>query len=79
MALFLQWKEMEDMVVRADSYNQFFLQAVSITLLIDEAGVVRARNPGQADLHKFLEAPTRHGGICPTSSSGQTPHLRRRS
>jgi hypothetical protein len=65
MALFLQWKEMEDMVVMLDSYNQFFLQAVPITLLIDEAGVVRARNPKQADLKKFLAAPPATVGSAP--------------
>ena len=65
MALFLQWKGMEDMVVMLDSYNQFFLQAVPITLLIDEAGVVRARNPKQADLKKFLEAPPVTVGSAP--------------
>jgi hypothetical protein len=71
MALFLQWKEMEDMVVRSDFYNQFFLQAVSITLLIDGAGVIRARNPKQADLHKFLEAPPATVGSAPRTLRGK--------
>jgi hypothetical protein len=57
MALFLQWKGMEDMVVMLDSYNLLGLKAVPLTLLIDESGVIRSRNPRQGDLDKFLATP----------------------
>ena len=57
MQLFLQWKEMEHMDVLLDSYNLYGLTAVPYTYLIDEAGIVRARNPKQEDLKKFLAAP----------------------
>ena len=57
MKLFLQWKEMERMDVLLDSYNLSGLKAVPYTYLIDEAGIVRARNPKQEDLQKFLAAP----------------------
>ena len=64
MALFLQWKEMEDMIVMVDSYNVLGLKSVPLTLLIDESGVIRHRNPSSEVLHQFLAAaPADHLAI----------------
>lgn len=57
MALFLQWKGMEDMPVMIDSFNILGLKAVPITLLIDEAGIIRYRNPSDKNLAAFLALP----------------------
>ena len=65
MALFLQWKEMQDMTVMLDAYNQYDLRAVPITVLLDESGVIRSRNPKEADLEKFLAAPPAIVGDAP--------------
>lgn len=65
MALFLQWKGMEDMPVMLDSYNLLGLKAVPITLLIDEAGVVRSRDPTPDDLATFLALPPAVAGNAP--------------
>ena len=67
MALFLQWKGMEDMPVLLDSYNLYGLKAVPITLLVDESGVVRYRNPGDQDLADFLALPPAEVGTAPTA------------
>jgi len=65
MALFLQWKGMEDMTVMLDSYNLLGLKAVPITLLIDESGVVQHRNPKLNQLDEFLAAPPAEVGSAP--------------
>lgn len=65
--LFLQWKGMEEMPVLLDSYNLYRLRAVPITLLIDEAGMVRYRNPKDDDLAAFLAAPPAEVGTAPSA------------
>jgi hypothetical protein len=65
MALFLQWKGMEDMPVMLDSYNLLGLKVVPTTLLIDEAGIIRHRNPSPQDLSDFLGAPRAEVGSAP--------------
>lgn len=49
----MQWKEMS-WPVYSDPYNQLGVKAVPITLLIDEGGVIRYRNPKADDLKEFL-------------------------
>lgn len=65
MALFLRWQGMQDMPVMLDSYNLLGLKVVPITLLIDEAGVIRYRNPSDADLQAFLNLPAAAVGSAP--------------
>lgn len=57
MALFLQWKQMEEIPVMIDSYNNLGLRAVPLTLLIDESGVIRHQNPSDEVLARFLASP----------------------
>lgn len=54
MALFLQWKEL-DFPVLMDPLNVLGVKAVPITLLVDEHGIIRYRNPKRTDLATFLE------------------------
>jgi len=54
-ALFMQWKQM-DWPVLADPFNELGVKVVPITLLIDEKGVIRSRNPKDRDLKKFLNS-----------------------
>jgi len=54
--LFMQWKQM-NWPVMADPLNLLGVDAVPITLLIDEAGVIRSKNPQPADLEPFLNRP----------------------
>jgi hypothetical protein len=54
MALFLQWQKLEFPVLM-DPLNILGVKAVPITLLVDEHGMIRYRNPKQADLTTFLE------------------------
>ena len=54
MALFLQWKEL-DFPVLVDPLNTLNVKAVPITLLVDQSGVIRYRNPRPAQLKTFLE------------------------
>lgn len=72
MKLFLQWKGMSDMHVMLDSYNMLGLSGVPITLLIDEAGVIRFKNPKDTDLKKFLALPPAEVGTAPKSE--RTPY-----
>ena len=65
MALFLQWKAMQDMPVMLDSYNILGLKVVPITLLIDEAGIIRYRNPSGNDLDAFMKLPPATPGTAP--------------
>lgn len=65
MRLFLQWKGMEDMPVLLDSYNVLQLRAVPITILVDEAGVIVARNPNEKRLEEFLAEPAAKVGSAP--------------
>ena len=53
MALFLQWKNL-DFPVLMDPLNVLNVTAVPITLLVDESGVIRYRNPKGKDLSVFL-------------------------
>jgi hypothetical protein len=52
--LFMQWKEMSWPIL-VDSLDLLGVEVVPITLLIDEHGVVQARNPRGEDLKLFLE------------------------
>ena len=52
-ALYMQWQKM-DWPVLADPFNDLGISAVPITLLIDEHGIIRYRNPRPNDLQKFL-------------------------
>lgn len=51
--LFRQWK-MLDWPVFSDPFNDLGVAAVPITLLIDEHGIIRYRNPKEEDLQAFL-------------------------
>ena len=51
--LFMQWHNM-DWPVMADPFNLFGVSAVPITLLVDEHGVIRKKNPKSDDLATFL-------------------------
>jgi tetratricopeptide (TPR) repeat protein len=52
--LFMQWHQME-WPVMVDSLNLIGVQAVPITLLLDEHGIIRYSNPKPGDLERFLE------------------------
>ncbi len=54
--LFMQWKQM-NWPVLADPLDLLGVDAVPITLLIDEAGIIRAVQPKPADLENFLARP----------------------
>lgn len=54
--LFMQWKQM-DWPIAVDALNRLGLTAVPITLLIDEAGVVRQINPTREEVAAFVNAP----------------------
>ena len=54
-ALFMQWKQM-DWPVLSDPFNDLGVAAVPITLLIDQHGIIRYRNPKAKDLQDFLAA-----------------------
>lgn len=55
--LFMQWKEMK-WPLMFDPMNQLGVDVVPITLLIDEAGIVRSVNPSRDDLSEFLDGKT---------------------
>lgn len=55
-ALFMQWKEM-DFPILVDSLNLLDVAVVPLTILIDEAGIVRAIRPDEAAVAAFAEAP----------------------
>ncbi|MGJ8726491.1 MAG: TlpA family protein disulfide reductase [Roseibacillus sp.] len=77
MALFLQWKNLEFPVLM-DPLNVLNVSAVPITLLVDESGVIRYRNPKPRDLKVFLdkEYPETARVITPASPLGQEQALR---
>ena len=52
-ALFMQWKEM-DWPLFSDPFNELGISAVPITLFIDEAGIIRHKNPKRKALAAFL-------------------------
>jgi hypothetical protein len=52
--LYMQWQKMSWPVL-ADSFNELGIKVVPVTLLIDESGVIRFRNPTAADLETFLQ------------------------
>lgn len=64
MALFLQWKGMQDMPVMLDSFNLLGLKAVPTTVLIDESGLIRFRNPSKEELNRFLDLPAAEVGTA---------------
>jgi len=51
--LFMQWKQMEWPVL-VDSLDLLDVSVVPITLLIDEYGIIRKKNPKGGDLEEFL-------------------------
>lgn len=63
MRLFMQWQKM-DFPVLMDPLNVLGVQAVPITLLLDEQGIIRYRNPKPEDLTSFLT--TRYSAIVPS-------------
>lgn len=66
MALFLQWQQL-DFPVLMDPLNLLGVKAVPITLLVDQSGVIRYRNPGPGELKDFLrsEYPLRKSAKAP--------------
>ena len=52
-ALYLQWQKM-DWPVLADPFNELQVKVVPIVLLVDEAGVIRFRNPKMKQVTEFL-------------------------
>jgi len=53
-ALFMQWQQMR-WPVMVDSLNLLGVRAVPTTLLIDRSGIIRAVNPKDDELRRFLE------------------------
>lgn len=51
--LYMQWQQMTWPLL-ADPFNDLGIRVVPITLLIDESGVIRFKNPKARDLKKFL-------------------------
>jgi len=49
----MQWQQM-DWPILSDPFNDLGISAVPITLLIDEHGIIRFKNPKLSDLKKFL-------------------------
>lgn len=54
--LFMQWKQMEFPVL-VDSLNLLDVGVVPLTVLVDEAGVVRAIRPDEKALAEFVDGP----------------------
>lgn len=52
-SLYMQWQQM-DWPILSDPFNDLGISAVPITLLIDEHGIIRFKNPKLSDLKKFL-------------------------
>lgn len=63
MRLFMQWQQM-DFPVLMDPLNALGVTAVPITLLVDEQGIIRYRNPKPEDLTFFLA--TRYSTVRPS-------------
>lgn len=57
-ALFMQWQNMTWPVL-SDPFNDLGVTAVPITLLIDQHGIIRFRNPDEKDLQNFLSSSYR--------------------
>lgn len=53
-ALYMQWQKM-NWPVLADPFNDLGISVVPITLLIDQYGIIRYRNPKAKDLQRFLD------------------------
>ncbi len=70
--LFMQWKQMEWPIL-VDSLNLLGVSAVPITLLIDEAGIIRVVNPTSEELEQFMERPGRDSD--PRGETGGPPDL----
>lgn len=62
--LFMQWKEM-GWPIAVDALNRLAYDAVPITYLIDEHGVIRFVNPKPGDLETFLATTYPSLGILP--------------
>jgi hypothetical protein len=69
--LFMQWKEM-GWPIAVDALNRLGYDAVPITYLIDEHGVIRYVNPMPADLETFLAATYPAPGLPERPPSGGT-------
>ena len=69
-ALYMQWQQM-DWPLLADPFNELGISAVPITLLIDEHGVIRFKNPRGNDLKKFLESDYSPKGKAQKIQSGK--------
>jgi len=71
--LFMQWREM-DWPLMVDSLDLLDVGVVPMTILLDEAGLVRAIQPGEDEFAPFLAAPV--AAEKPTySSQAQAPNL----
>ncbi len=57
--LYMQWQQM-DWPVLADPFNELGIKVVPITLLIDQHGIIRFKNPKESDLKEFLAASYDH-------------------
>ncbi|MEM9943988.1 MAG: hypothetical protein AAF939_20690, partial [Planctomycetota bacterium] len=67
--LFNQWKKIP-MKLLADPLNQLEVAVVPITLLIDEQGTIRYRNPKPSDVTTFLSKDYQSQPAAANSSSG---------
>ena len=52
-ALYMQWQKM-DWPVLADPFNRLGVKVVAITMLVDESGIIRYKNPSPKDFVKFM-------------------------
>lgn len=74
MRLFLKWQQL-DFPVLVDPLNTLGVSAVPITLLVDEQGIIRYRNPKPEDLEAF--STTRYSSVIPAKKQDPFPaHLR---
>ena len=71
--LFMQWKEM-GWPVAVDALNRLGFDAVPITYLIDESGVIRFVNPGPPELETFLATTYPRPRVLP-EAPGAPPEI----
>lgn len=69
-----QWKRMDEMRLLMDPLNRLDVSAVPITLLVDEFGVIRFRNPKKQDFTKFLSAVFENDGETVEVSGREWSH-----
>jgi hypothetical protein len=72
--LFMQWKQM-DWPILVDPLNRLGVEVVPITLLLDEAGVVRAVNPTREDFTRFIQEPPATAGAASDRTALPRPSL----